>query len=400
MQVEMWRKTFLLVLACVLSFGCFGQTNVVDSLVHQGFDRKYTIHTPPGFTNLTPVPVVLMLHGAGGTMLNSQNFTNLNSVSDAHGFLGVYPEGYGPLQLGFSWADGRGTVADQSGIDDVGFIAELIDVLINDYSADTSRIYICGFSNGGFMTQRLACESNARFAAMASLGCTIDTQLLSTCNPNRAIPMFLLGGTEDTFVPYEGGVGVVSGTGTVVNHVEMDALLDFWETNNACGTAVPPVDLPDINTDDNSTVTVFTFTDCACNATVKLYRVNGGGHTWPGVSNPIYEIIAGPTNLDISASEELWSFFESNTLCNSSVNAIETAFHPEFKIYPNPSTGVLNFQMDAKEQFSITFRNTLGQVIFESMNSPQIDISFLPSGLYLATVQMGQKVFTHRILKE
>ena len=157
----------LSIIATLISNLSFGQANIIDSIVHQTYQRKFTVHTPTGFTNTTPVSAVLMLHGNGGTMQNSQNFTNLNSVSNTNGFLAVYPEGYGIVSSGgYSWADGRGTSADIAGIDDLGFINQLLDTLLANYNIDINKIYICGFSNGGYMTQRFACEQNQRFAAM------------------------------------------------------------------------------------------------------------------------------------------------------------------------------------------------------------------------------------------
>ena len=86
------RNILLLsVVTTILSFNLQAQTNIVDSIVHQSYQRKFTVHTPTGFTNTTPVSAVFMLHGNGGTMQNSQNFTNLNSVSNTNGFLAVYP---------------------------------------------------------------------------------------------------------------------------------------------------------------------------------------------------------------------------------------------------------------------------------------------------------------------
>ncbi|MFN5983542.1 MAG: hypothetical protein ACK479_08760 [Fluviicola sp.] len=90
----------LSIVATLISNFLFGQANIIDSIVHQSFQRKFTVHTPTGFTNTTPVSAVLMLHGNGATMQNSQNFTNLNSVSNTNGFLAIYPEGYGIVSSG------------------------------------------------------------------------------------------------------------------------------------------------------------------------------------------------------------------------------------------------------------------------------------------------------------
>ncbi len=285
----------------------------VKTLQHQGKERQFMVHLPDSYEDEISVPVVLVLHGGGGTMQDMQNFTQMDNYSDENGFIAVYPQGIASQLNGFSWADGRNTIADQEGIDDVGFIDRLLDYLLSEYKVDQERVYVCGFSNGGFMTQRLACDLNDRFAAMGSLGSIMDVDLVNTCNPGRAIPMLLLTGTEDPFVPIEGGEMI--GSGNVKDIISMDELVAFWVGQNSCNPTVNMQELPDIVSVDQSTVTLFRYSSCDCAADVWYYRINGGGHTWPGVSLPLYEIIAGPTNRDIHASEELWKFFEDKRLC-------------------------------------------------------------------------------------
>jgi polyhydroxybutyrate depolymerase len=395
----MKRYFYILVILILTTELTFGQSIVIDSLEHQSFQRKYTIHQPQGFDNTSPTPVVLMLHGGGGTMQNAQPFTELNNTSNANGFLAVYPQGHTPVQNGFSWADGRGTAADNAGIDDIGFINKLLDVLESGYSADPERIYICGFSNGGFMTQRLACQSNERFAAMASLGSIMDTMLISNCNPNRPKPMLLLLGTADPFVPYNGGEMI--GSGNVTPIVGMDTLVDFWKTNNGCTTANPPINLPDINTNDNSTVTVFEYTDCDCdNSIVKFYRINGGGHTWPGVPNPIYEIIAGPTNQDIHASDEIWDFFSQFELCNLVTGIHDLEEQERILIYPNPSSNILFIETKSNSTIHYQITNLKGQEVKKGEYKNGINVTELTSGIYILTVKQENKITNRKIIKE
>lgn len=394
------KNTLLLtIVAICISINSFGQANIIDSIVHQTYQRKFTIHTPTGFTNSTPVPVVFMLHGGGGTMTNGQGFTNLNSVSNLNGFLAVYPQGYGVIPSGgFSWADGRGTSADIAGIDDLGFIDKLLDTLIAKYSIDTNKIYICGFSNGGFMTQRFACQQNQRFAAMASLGSIMDTTLFASCNPSRPIPMLFMLGTADPFVPYNGGPMI--GSGPVPPIVGIDTLINFWKVNNNCVTSNTPINGPNIVLTDSSTVTIFNYTNCSCNSDISFYRINGGGHTWPGVEIPSYEIIAGQTNEDIQASVELWNFFNAHTLCNTTVGIDEQTTQIKIKVYPNPATTILYLQFLQNENYKLDIKNYLGQTILTAINQNQIDISQLTNGIYLLTLQQGQKTMTTKFIKQ
>ena len=287
-------------------------STVNATLEHQNKQREYVLHIPPAYDGLSDVPLVIVLHGGSGNAISVQGFTQMNSVSDGNGFIVAYPQGFGPTQNGgYSWADGRQTSATSMGIDDVGFISKLIEKVQADYRITSNKIYVCGFSNGGFMSQKLACELENTFAGVGTLGATIGTEVLSQCSVSQSIPMLFMLGDADPFVPYDGG--------TVANNPSpvagIETLAEFWKNNNLCQTESPEIQLPDLDTTDNSTVTLFEFSDCNCNANVELYRINSGGHTWPGVENVNYEIIAGETNEDINASSVLWDFFNEHERC-------------------------------------------------------------------------------------
>ena len=389
----------ILIFAMLLRYSSNSQSTVIDSIVHQTYQRKFTVHQPTGFTNTIPVPLVFMLHGGGGTMSNAQGFTNLNSVSNTGGFLTVYPQGYGVIPSGgYSWADGRGTSADIAGIDDIGFIDKLLDKLMVTYNIDPNRIYICGFSNGGFMTQRIACELNQRFAAIASLASIMDTTLFGRCNPKRAIPMLFMLGTSDPFVPYSGGPMI--GSGAVTPVVGIDTLINFWKINNQCLTTNLSIDLPNIALTDNSTVTLYKFTNCSCNSDICFYRINGGGHTWPGVSIPAYEIIAGRTNLDIQASVELWNFFKAHQLCINPLGINEKTSQSFMTIYPNPAKNELTLSLKHNDVYDVSVSNLFGQVLMHTQNKNEIDMSDLKAGVYIIAITQGQNKFSQKLIKE
>ncbi len=166
---------------------------------------------------------------------------------------------------------------------------------------------------------------------MASLGATQDIFQIQQCNPGRAIPMMLTG-TEDLLVPYQGGPM----DGDVPDIVSSDSLLRFWQGNNNCLSSSDTLELADVVSDDNSTLSQFSFEDCSCQAEVRHLRVNGGGHTWPGVELPDLELVAGETNEDILASQALWSFFQNFTLCQKLITSQEQILAGVFFVYALP----------------------------------------------------------------
>ena len=381
----------------ILSCNLFGQTNIVDSILHQTYQRKFMVHFPPNFNTSTQRALVLNLHGGSGNMVNAQGFSMLNPVADQNNFIVAWPQGYGIAPPGFSWADGRNTSADQAGVDDIGFIDKLIDTLITRYNVDTNRIYICGFSNGGFMVQRLACQLPDCFAAMASLGSSMDTVLYQNCNPSKPVPMAFFNGTADPAMPYGGGP---MQNPQVTPVVPVDTTVQFWVAHNNCQTANPVFNFPDTFTTDNSTAELYNFTNCDCNVDVKFYKLINGGHTWPGVYVASQASVLGNTNRDINASVELWNFFNTHTLCNTTLGIDEHTNQLQMKIYPNPTSTFLYLQVLNADNYTLDIRNYLGQLILKASNQNQIDISQLTNGIYFITIQQGQRTTTTKFIKQ
>ncbi|MBD3322094.1 MAG: prolyl oligopeptidase family serine peptidase [Chitinivibrionales bacterium] len=311
--VRIYTCGFAVVLMACTFCGGVG-ANTLDSIYYQDRFRLYRVHEPTGYKGTDIHAVVMVLHGGTGSAESAINFSQMDRVADTAGFLAVFPQGYAEARGGYAWADGRQGVADQMGIDDVGFIAALIDTLDERRAIDVNRIYVSGVSNGGFMTQRLACELGDRIAAAAPVCATMDVDYFAGCLPVRPVPVMMVMGTEDPFVPYEGGRMSSSGR----DIVSVDTMISFWVQNNNCLAGPDSLQYPNTVTDDNSTVMRYTQGACDCDAKVVLYKVIGGGHTWPGVENPSYERIAGETNEDIHASEEIWNFCRQHTrTCNT-----------------------------------------------------------------------------------
>jgi polyhydroxybutyrate depolymerase len=338
-----------------------------------------------------------VLHGGSGNYQSVQGFTQMNFVSNQNDFLAVYPQGIGNAPPGYSWADGRNTSADQAGIDDVGFMSKLINTLYNDYNIDTNRVYICGFSNGGFMTQRLACETPELFAAIGGLGCSIDTNLIQTCNPNLAVPMAYFSGTADPEVPYTGGA---MNNPNVTPIVAVDTAVQFWVDNNNCQTMEPVVKIPDNVPEDSSTVELYKYTDCDCDADINFFKIIDGGHTWPGVPVPQFPQL-GNTNEDIHASFLLWSFFNQFSLCNTATGVIEPTQDKSVFLYPNPTNGALHFQSEEKITNIILLDMTGQKRALKKINDRGIDMTSLSSGMYLLKIEfLNGETQTTKVLKQ
>jgi len=84
----------------------------------------------------------------------------------------------------------------------------------------------------------------------------------------------------------------------------------FWVSKNGCPATPKTEQLPHINTNDRTSTVIESYSGCRNGTEVALYRVIGGGHTWPGGLQYMPEKVVGRTSRDFSASEVIWQFFK------------------------------------------------------------------------------------------
>ncbi len=294
---------FLIVLLSVQrSFG-----NSQRSITVDGRERTFEVHVPPGYKGEQAVPLVVALHGRGGTGHRIVGLTHFDDVADAHGFLVAYPDG-----LNASWADGRGaTSSDKDGIDDVKFLSELIRKLTRDYKIDSSRVFVTGISNGGFMSQRVACELSSQVAAVGVVAATMGEITASHCHPGKPVSVMLIQGAQDPLVPIQGGPMGPNGSRGMI--LSLKDAAKKWIGFDACDSKPEITTLQD-KAADGTSIRREAFTGCKGGAEIVVYTVEGGGHTWPGGKAYLSESIIGKTSHNMDASEVLWEFFSKHAL--------------------------------------------------------------------------------------
>jgi len=233
------------------------------ALTFGGVQRSYLLHVPPGLQS--PAGLVINLHGAGMTGRDQAGLTNYNAVGDRFGFVVAYPDG-----IDLSWADGRGaSVPDRQGVDDVGFLAALIDRLVRDFRVPPGRVFVTGMSAGAFMATRLACQRADLVAAIAPVAGTLGSGV--PCAPSRPVSVLQIHGTADPVVPYGGGPMV--GRGGASDVVAAPAIAERWRAIDQC-----PAPLADAGV--AGAASRMAVAGCAQGTEVVLVRVEGGGHFW------------------------------------------------------------------------------------------------------------------------
>lgn len=269
-----------------------------------GLTRTYLLHLPPALP-AGPAPLVLVFHGGGGNGPGTERLTRFSELADREGVLVAYPEG-----VGRNWYDGRefaGSRAHRERIDDVGFVAVMLDAIARAHAVDPRRIYATGISNGAVFSHYLAAHLSPRIAAIAPVVGGIADPPDAWLRPERPVSVLILQGTTDPLVPYRGGA-IAFGRGRII---DTEDAARRWARLN--GTAPEPRStvLPAPGKDHCGGLRL-TYSGGRDGSEVVLLRLDGGGHTWPGGGQYLPEGIIGRVCRDFSATTIIWEFFRTH----------------------------------------------------------------------------------------
>lgn len=269
------------------------------SLVSEGFTRTFTYHAP-GTAIAANLPVVIVMHGDGGTGSGIKSYAGFDAVANANNFIAIYPDA-----LNGAWnryvdnQPGDAGLSNPSAPDDVLFISNLIDYFCTTYHINPARIYATGHSAGGFMAYNLAIRLPNRVAAFAPVAASLwgDGPFITNYfnNSFTKVPLMHIHGDADNTVNYPDP-----------NHTPNN--WNEWPLNNFgyfnCGTMTYSS-----TTDVITGVKKITFCPGGgTNKEVVLFRIVGGGHGWPNVSG-------------WNAAEQIWNFFKDYSITTTTTCA-------------------------------------------------------------------------------
>ncbi len=369
-------KKAILLSAIITSFThtvlAFNTTATLNTAVG---DRTYTLHSPG--TQVSPnMPVMLVLHGDGGTGAGIQSYSGFDAIADANNFIAVYPDA-----IASSWNRYVDNVAGDAGLnnpnapDDVQFMTDLIESLCTNYQIDKSKVYVTGHSAGGFMAYNLALLLPNKIAAFAPVAGSLWGDEAAIQGAFGAgyipVPIYHIHGDADNTVTYP----------------DANNMADSWGEwpLNGFGYA-------NCNSDTyTSTTTVVSGVErkefCANGAyKVTLIRILGGGHGWPNVAG-------------FNTAQNIWNFCKeyslSNTASCGSTAGIGSFNQNKNLLYPNPAKDNVSIQSDFLIQ-NITIKDITGKIISTQKVTPshQINLSttHLSQGIYV--VEWNNETYT------
>lgn len=352
------------------------------TLVSGGLTREYRVYQSPNYNASVPASLVIALHGLGGDMTSFSN-TGFNAVADTANIICFFPQAIADILVGTAWNSGAGIwYYPNTSVDDVGFINALIDTAIADYAINTSRVYLCGVSMGGFMTERMALQSNTRIAAFASMSGTIGSYITSF-HPGRHVPIAHFHGTADPIVAYTNDL----------YGLDVDSLINFWVGNNSCSRIPTTYSYPDL-INDGITVDRYEYSNGDNQSDVWLYKMNNAGHT----------VLFQPAN-DINEPLELWRFLQRHTLITSGIKEIND-LSENIKVFPNPTNNkitITGLPSDISKNTFISVYNIQGQLLLQQViqsEKTEINLSSLAKGIYLLKLNSERNSAERRVVKE
>ncbi|CAN5251437.1 hypothetical protein BH09BAC5_BH09BAC5_05490 [soil metagenome] len=374
------KFTLLLVISVFCSVFLNAQSTISGSFMYQSVLRTYRIYIPAIYNPSVAVPLVLNLHGYGSNNIQQESYGDFRSIADTANFIIVHPNGTLDQSSQRFW-----NCFGTSTVDDVGFLSALIDTISASYSIDPNCIYSTGMSNGGFMSYDLAYLLSNRIAAIASVAGDMIYSHLNACAPYHPTPIMQIHGTADATVSYTGDA----------YFEPIDTLVKFWVNFNHCNPVPVVTNLPDINTSDGCTATHYVYTGGDSGSTVEFYKINGGGHSWPGANFNI-----NITNMDFNASVEIWRFFRQYKLNNLANGIAPHGFEIGIPVYPNPSTGNFNLKFRDDRKRTIAITDCCGKLI-QSFNCSAATVGFYieECGMYFVNVSDGENSSTQKIIR-
>jgi len=230
---------------------------------HDNVNRNYLIYIPDSYDSEIDYPLMFLFHGFGGIASEFINTADMRDLAESKNFIVVYPQGLDLGGTGSHWNCSNPSADNKSDVDDIGFIENLIDQLIVDYPViDSKRIYAAGYSNGGFMSYYLACNSK-KFAAIGSVAGTMLDDSYQSCNANFPTAMINIHGTNDFDVPYDGNTYYPS----------IPEVVDWWKNFNTTPNE-------DLLTNQDGSIEQYKYYNNAGDIYVEHIKIIGGGHYW------------------------------------------------------------------------------------------------------------------------
>ena len=409
--IYMNRKYLLFFLAISLTSGFIQANPVLKTMQFGGYDREYLVYTPQNLKREKADGLIVCLHGFTRTMNDFFEIYDIKHLSDSLNFIFAAPQALpeqnssvnlqvalinlftnDQLSLNSVWGCGLSVKASIFGvalvneelnrdIDDVGFINEIIDNVLDEYSLPSANVFILGTSMGGYMSYKYALIHGGRLSGLISIAGSMGLAVKDMDYKNK-MPVCDFHSETDEVVPYSGSIERYSAIVSLA--MSKPDVLKYWtETNKT----EKPITEQVQNYPLTNKVTVDKITYSHTDNEVIHYKANGASHSY------FFKKENGDC---MDMVEEIIKFIDSHSsgICNDipDIEADKISFYPnpvKDNIYFETTTGTVSiFEITGKKVYS------------QTLSSGRADLSFLKTGIYIIRIQSGNTVIINKLIKQ
>ena len=246
------------------------------------------VRLPSSYAGQQPIPLLVMLHAYLQTPTEFETFMGITGAANAAGIATVHPVGLPDV---FGVPHWNATTACCAwfgpGNDDSGYLRAVIDEVKLNVNIASDRVHVTGYSNGGYMAYRMACDHADAIASIVSIGASTwnDPAL---CAPSSPVHVLHIHGDQDQWVEYGGGLEVGGNP-----HPSVNQTVNYWAGYNGCVVAPTIANAPlDIDAVVLGTETAVVHYDTACQpgGSVELWRMQDSNHfpVWTSSFAPLF----------------------------------------------------------------------------------------------------------------
>lgn len=378
------KRLYIFLLAILAAFTANAQ--VTKTMTWNGRERQYLQYVPDSYQSGTSAPLMVFLHGLGDDMNNAFNTSNIAKMADEKGWIAIFPQALdynleipfvGTYDFGAAWEAGVTLTVTipylgdmpftlNDGVDDSGFLNEILNVVGNECAVDADSIFFAGFSLGGFMCHRMAIEHGDRINGIAAVSGLVGNDMQEK-TPNANVNVLQIFGTGDQMINYDNASLEFQGYGPFVVGLNAEQSVDFWRNFNQCDAEEVFELYPDTEM-DGLTFEMHSYLNGNNATRVSFLKVNDGDHYW-----------YSGEGFDIDYVTEIYRFF-TNTL---DVTQVEEKVQ-NLALYPNPACDFVQVQLEAPALVSVY--NSNGLEVLRSFSQGQLDVSGLANGLYFIKI--------------
>ena len=247
--------------------------------------REYLIYIPSSYDPNSVTPVLFAFHGFGGYNQYFINTADFRALADQFNFIAVYPQGL-VCNDGTTWNTNPPGGDNKCSQDDIGFFAALLSEISSNYTIDSNRVFLTGYSNGADFSYSMACYQSSLVTAIAPVSGLMPMEDASSeCSPNHSTSVMIFNGTNDGSRPYNGIQGYM---------MSVDSTVAYWSQYNNTDSS------PQTNVVGN--IENYTYLNGDNNSSVDLFKLVNGDHVWFNLS---YN--------GNSMEQLMWNFFSQHT---------------------------------------------------------------------------------------